>query len=163
MQDINIRLDTADPPTPGLLLRKHLQRVNATQSQLARALGVSRVWVNGILTGRCSVSPGMALRLGCVLATRPDEWLYLQAQVDLRRARGRLHDELDQLEVLEPRERVYRSRGLPRTAASAAEHVLEPDPLSDADEIPDSAPLARSALQRESLHSSLSCSEYQPN
>jgi antitoxin HigA-1 len=161
MQDIHFGVDTPEPPTPGSLLRKHLHRMNTTQSQLAKALGVSRVWVNGILTGRCSVSPGMALRLGRVLATRPDAWLYLQAELDLRRARERLQDELEHLRVLEPRERVHRSRALRLRATNAADSALHSVAImSDADEGRDSATLAQSAVQSPALHPSSSCREY---
>ena len=76
MKDLRDRINSSGRRNPGSFLREHLMAMNATQAELADALGVSRVWLNGLLTGRCSVSAGMALRLGHVLATGPAPWIF---------------------------------------------------------------------------------------
>jgi antitoxin HigA-1 len=92
------------PRSPGSVLRAHLLDINATQTELAHALGVSRVWVNLLLNGRCTVSADMALRLGRVLGTGPEPWIQLQVEFDLLRANERLGKELHKLPVLRSHE-----------------------------------------------------------
>ena len=130
MKDLRDRINSSGRRNPGSFLREHLMAMNATQAELADALGVSRVWLNGLLTGRCSVSAGMALRLGHVLATGPAPWIRLQNAVDLRKAEAKLHDDLQNLPVLRPGEemrawRMSRRKRGRRAAGSSQERVLE--------------------------------------
>lgn len=86
------------PPSPGAVLRRRvLAKLNVTQDELARALGVSRFTVNQILNGKRSVTAEMALRLGRVLDTSPELWLRLQSQLDLFEANQKLAKELNKL------------------------------------------------------------------
>ena len=61
---------TRCPTHPGRILREDsLPALNMSVAAFARALGVSRQMVHGILSERSSVSPEMALRLGAFFVT----------------------------------------------------------------------------------------------
>ena len=86
------------PPSPGAVLRRRvLAKLNVTQDELAKALGVSRFTVNQILNEKRSVTAEMAVRLGRVLDTSPELWLRLQSQLDLFQASQKLAKELAKL------------------------------------------------------------------
>jgi len=81
-----INVATSSPQPPGAVLRDTLGAMGITQSELARAIDVSRPRLNMILTGRCQLSAEIALRLGRVLNTSPvyrtqacEEWELFQA------------------------------------------------------------------------------------
>jgi addiction module HigA family antidote len=101
------------PPSPGSVLKARvLGRLEITQAELAKALGVSRFTVNQLLGGRRAVTPEMALRLGHVLDTSPELWLRLQAQVDLYQGRRALGADIAKLARL-------RGAGPPAESAAA--------------------------------------------
>ncbi len=58
-------------------------------SEAARALGVSRKTLSGILNGRAGISPEMAIRLSIAFNTTAESWLNQQTQYDLWRAERR--------------------------------------------------------------------------
>ena len=83
------------PPSPALVLREHMARRGASQAELARALGVSRVRINHIVSGRSPIGADMAVRLGKVFGMAPEFWAELQMRSDLHAARIRLRPHLD--------------------------------------------------------------------
>jgi len=54
-----------------------------TQQQLADALGITRVRVNEIISGKRSITPDTAFRLAKFFKTTPDFWLNLQLNVEM--------------------------------------------------------------------------------
>lgn len=84
-----------NPPHPGAVLRELcLKPLGLTVTQTARALGVSRKTLSGILNGRAGISPEMAVRLSLAFGTSAESWMNQQTQHDLwqvERRRKRLH------------------------------------------------------------------------
>lgn len=82
------RIPTSRPPTtPGTILaQEFLGPLNLTQSEVARAIGVSFQRLNAVINGRREVTPSTALRLGKYLGTSPEFWLNLQRNCDLYEA-----------------------------------------------------------------------------
>ena len=93
------------PTRPGTILRQWLEKAGISQSELAQAMGVSRVRLNLILNNRAPVSPEMALRLAAVLGTSPDYWMRLQTDWSLFKRRGEIRKELEQLRPVRERAR----------------------------------------------------------
>ncbi|HEV7670393.1 MAG TPA: HigA family addiction module antitoxin [Thermoanaerobaculia bacterium] len=83
------------PPHPGEVLRSLcLEPLGLTVSDTARALGVSRKTLSGIVNGRVGISPEMAVRLSLAFDTTAESWLNQQIQYDLWRVekkRNTLH------------------------------------------------------------------------
>ncbi len=76
-----------NPPHPGEVLRALcLDPLGLTVTEAARALGVSRKTLSGILNGRAGISPEMAVRLSLAFDTSAESWLNQQVQYDLWRA-----------------------------------------------------------------------------
>jgi addiction module HigA family antidote len=72
------------PIPPGNILKfEFLEPLNMTQQQLADALGITRVRVNEIISGKRSITPDTAFRLAKFFKTTPDFWLNLQLNVDM--------------------------------------------------------------------------------
>ena len=84
-----------NPPHPGEVLKTLcLEPLHLTVTAAARALGVSRKTLSGILNGRAGISPEMAIRLSIAFSTSAESWLNQQLQFDLwhaERSRKRLH------------------------------------------------------------------------
>ncbi|OGT88330.1 MAG: addiction module antidote protein, HigA family [Gammaproteobacteria bacterium RIFOXYD12_FULL_61_37] len=78
-------MNTAPCPThPGEILREDsLPSMGLSVAAFARALGVSRQMVHGILAERSAVSPEMALRLGAFFGNGPQLWIDMQTRRDL--------------------------------------------------------------------------------
>ena len=73
-----------NPPHPGEILRELcLQPLGLTVTEAAKALGVSRKTLSGILNGRAGISPEMAVRLSIAFNTTAESWLSQQLQYDL--------------------------------------------------------------------------------
>ena len=73
-----------NPPHPGEVLKKLcLEPLGLNVTRTARALGVSRKTLSGILNGRAGISPEMAVRLSMAFDTTAESWLNQQAQYDL--------------------------------------------------------------------------------
>ena len=71
------------PITPGEILKSEfIEPHKLTQQQLADAIGVTRVRINEIITGKRSIIPDTAFRLSKFFSTTPDFWLNLQQNVD---------------------------------------------------------------------------------
>ncbi len=76
-----------NPPHPGEILRELcLQPLGLTVTEAAKALGVSRKTLSGILNGRAGISPEMAVRLSIAFNTTAESWLSQQLQYDLWQA-----------------------------------------------------------------------------
>jgi antitoxin HigA-1 len=73
-----------NPPHPGEVLKSLcLEPLGLTVSDAARALGVSRKTLSGIVNGRVGISPEMAVRLSLAFDTTAESWLNQQVQYDL--------------------------------------------------------------------------------
>jgi addiction module HigA family antidote len=73
-----------NPPHPGEVLRDLcLAPLDLTVTEAARALGVSRKTLSGILNGRGGISPEMAVRLSLAFGTTAESWMNQQVQYDL--------------------------------------------------------------------------------
>ncbi len=73
-----------NPPHPGEVLRELcLEPLGLTVTEAARALGVSRKTLSGILNGRGGISPEMAVRLSAAFDTTAESWMHQQVQYDL--------------------------------------------------------------------------------
>lgn len=86
---------TRCPTHPGEILREDsLPAMGLSVAAFARALGVSRQMVHGILAERSAVSPEMAVRLGAFFGNGPQLWIDMQTRRDLwlaeKRMAGRL-------------------------------------------------------------------------
>ncbi len=76
-----------NPAHPGEIVRECMGD-NLTITALAKHLGVPRVNLSNILTGKLGISAAVALKLGEAFPNQDAEfWLALQAQYDLARAR----------------------------------------------------------------------------
>jgi antitoxin HigA-1 len=72
------------PTAPGeILKREFLEPLKMTRQQLADAIGVTRVRINEIISGKHSITPDTAFRLAKFFSTTPDFWLNLQQNVDM--------------------------------------------------------------------------------
>jgi len=79
-----------NPPHPGEVLKSLcLEPLGVSVTDAARALGVSRKTLSGILNGRVGISPEMAVRLSLAFDTTAESWLAQQLQYDLWRAEQR--------------------------------------------------------------------------
>jgi antitoxin HigA-1 len=91
---------SAPPPRPGPFLRDYLRERGISQSQLADAMGISRVRVHHFLTNRSPVSAEMALRLAKALGTSERYWIDMDIEWRLFEARRTLGTKIDQLQTL---------------------------------------------------------------
>lgn len=72
------------PTHPGAILREDvLPALNVTVAAAAKALGISRQQLHGILAEKKPISPRMAVRLGKYCGNGPDFWLAMQMRRDL--------------------------------------------------------------------------------
>ena len=82
---------TRCPTHPGEIIREDsLPALHLSVAAFARALGVSRQAVHGILAERVAVSPEMALRLGAFFGNGPQLWIDMQTRRDLWLAERRM-------------------------------------------------------------------------
>jgi len=96
------RFPSERPPThPGeMLSEKLLKPLGISQSAFAIRLGVSFPRLNGIIRGKCTVTPDTALRLARVLGMSADFRLGLQQDWDLWHAMR--SDKIAEIDELEP-------------------------------------------------------------
>ena len=65
---------------PGEILRlDFLEPMGISPYRLAKDIGVGRVRVSGILSGKRDITPDTAIRLGLYFGIEPEFWLNLQA------------------------------------------------------------------------------------
>ena len=84
------------PIHPGEILRyEYLEELNMTMQQLADAIGITRVRINGIVLGKRSVTPDTAFRLAKYFNTTPDFWMNLQNNYDMWKTLQKKKNEYD--------------------------------------------------------------------
>lgn len=98
-----IRRDPNRPPVhPGEILREDvLPALGMPVSTAAKHLGVTRQALHRVLSGKASISPEMALRIGRFCGNGPDLWLRMQVSYDLWHAERELANELAKIRVQE--------------------------------------------------------------
>jgi addiction module HigA family antidote len=76
------------PPTPAgeMLVEEFLKPLGISQTEFARAIGITYHRLNEIVNGRRGVTIDTALRFSRALGTTPDFWLNLQRVSDLYEA-----------------------------------------------------------------------------
>lgn len=87
-----------EPTHPGAILRLDvLPALGLSVSEAAAQLRVTRQTLHRILSGRTSITPEMAVRLGKFCGNGPGLWLRMQASHDLWRAERELAGELEKI------------------------------------------------------------------
>lgn len=72
------------PNHPGIILDElYIQPLDLNLSDFAETLGISRNALFKIRTGKASITPKIAVRLGEVFETTPNLWLNLQQKYDI--------------------------------------------------------------------------------
>jgi addiction module HigA family antidote len=75
------------PIHPGEIIREDiLPEVGMSVTETARALGVSRQMLHGILSGRKALSAVMCLRVARLFGGSPEVWVQLQATYYLKKS-----------------------------------------------------------------------------
>jgi addiction module HigA family antidote len=83
-------LSARKPPHPGQFLEtRFLRPLHLSQSELARALGISRRRVNEFINGRRAITPDTAVRLAVYFGNDAAFWMHLQVAWDMH---GAVHD-----------------------------------------------------------------------
>ena len=79
------------PVTPGEILKEEfIAEYNLSQSQLAKAIGISPNRIAEIVNNRRRITADSALRLSLYFGNSPEFWMNLQAHYDLKMARHNL-------------------------------------------------------------------------
>ena len=79
------------PITPGEMLKEEfLTTYGLSQSQLAKAIGISPNRIAEIVNNRRRITADTALRLSLYFGNSPEFWLNLQSHYDLKMARRSL-------------------------------------------------------------------------
>jgi addiction module HigA family antidote len=84
------------PIHPGVILKEEfLEPLGLSGYALAKAIGVPRNRISGIIRGERAITADTALRLGRFFAMSPEFWLGLQMDYDLETARASIGDRLE--------------------------------------------------------------------
>src|SRR5881392_260738 len=79
------------PVTPGEMLKEEfLTAYGLSQSQLAKAIGISPNRIAAIVNNRRRITADTALRLRLYFGNSPEFWMALQSHYDLKMARSEL-------------------------------------------------------------------------
>src|SRR3954451_18005861 len=79
------------PVTPGEMLKEEfLTAFDFSQSQLAKAIGISPIRIAEIVNNRRRITADTALRLSLYFGNSPEFWMNLQTHYDLKQARRKL-------------------------------------------------------------------------
>lgn len=108
---------------PGITLREgFLEPIRMTPYRLAKGLKMTETAIHEILKGKRSITAETALRLEKFFGTSPGWWLRLQMDYDLRLARLRMRDRLEEVETfdLESARKEYEARCEEEDRAAAA-------------------------------------------
>jgi len=82
------------PVTPGEILKEEfLAEYGLSQSQLAKAIGISPNRITEIINNRRRITADTALRLSLYFGNTPEFWINLQTHYDLKLARRNLKPE----------------------------------------------------------------------
>ncbi len=80
-----VRSNALPPVHPGEIIREDvLPEAGLSVTATAKALGVSRQMVHGILAGRKPLSAAMCLKISRLFGSTPGFWMRLQADYDLK-------------------------------------------------------------------------------
>jgi antitoxin HigA-1 len=94
---IDREAEPVGPIHPGVILEEELlEPLGLSAYALAKAIGVPRNRITGIVHGERAITADTALRLARFFDTSPDFWLGLQVAHDLEAARATLADRLDE-------------------------------------------------------------------
>lgn len=89
------------PTHPGEILREDvLPALGVSKVAFAKAIGLSRQNLYGILGERLPITTPTAMRLGKVVGNGPELWLTLQQRFDIAAAEKSMADELARLPTL---------------------------------------------------------------
>jgi addiction module HigA family antidote len=80
-------LTMKNPCHPGELIKADIDELGLTLVDAAKGLGISRQQLHGVIAGRASVTPEMAVRLELAFGSTADTWLRMQMNYDLARIR----------------------------------------------------------------------------
>jgi antitoxin HigA-1 len=95
------------PIHPGeILLEEFMEPLGLSQDELAEALDVDPERINGIVTGKTSITADTALRLARYFGTTPQLWMNLQAKYDLEVAQDAKAEEIEKRVHVRPRNEV---------------------------------------------------------
>ena len=90
-----------NPPHPGEVLRDGVFTDSGISvTDFAARLGISRVTLSRLLSGKAGVSADMALRLAAALGGTAQSWLHMQANYDLWHAEKSLRREVARIAPL---------------------------------------------------------------
>jgi addiction module HigA family antidote len=82
------------PVTPGEILKEEfLVEYGLSQSQLAKAIGISPNRITEIINNRRRITADTALRLSLYFGNTPEFWINLQAHYDIKLALRKLKPE----------------------------------------------------------------------
>lgn len=90
------------PSHPGLIIKDDLEALNLTITKAAEKLGVDRSQISRVTTGKCAISPEMAIRLETVLGGSAEHLLRMQAAYDLAQVRQAKAKAIRNLQRLQP-------------------------------------------------------------
>ena len=77
-----------NPPHPGEIIKEIcVEPLNLSVTKAAESLGVTIKTLSMLLNGKSGISPEMSLRLSKVFGRSPEEWLRLQLEYDLWKAK----------------------------------------------------------------------------
>ena len=82
---------------PGKVLAETLEDLEITVTKAAKDLGISRQILSGILNGKRSITPEMAVRIGKYLGNGAEIWARMQTNYDLLQAETALRATLRQI------------------------------------------------------------------
>jgi addiction module HigA family antidote len=92
--ELAMALDEFSPVTPGGMLKdEFLAEYDLSQSQLARATGISSNRIAEIVSNRRRITADTAVRLGLYFGNSAEFWMNLQTHYDLKLARRELSPE----------------------------------------------------------------------
>jgi len=77
-------MNTRKPTHPGeVLFEDVIKELNISITEAAKNLGVSRKTLSGLINGKSSLTPEMAVRIAKSTNTTPESWLNMQVKLDL--------------------------------------------------------------------------------
>ena len=85
---------------PGEFLAETLGELGVSQTQFARAIGVSPIRISHVVKGTRPVTAELALLFGRALRQTPQYWLNLQATYELKVAEAAIGGQLDAVKEL---------------------------------------------------------------
>src|SRR5436309_16008960 len=78
-----------NPPHPGRLVKENIEDLGLSVADAAQGLGITRQQLYNVITGKCAITPEMAVRLEKAIGSTADAWLRMQAAHDVAQVRMR--------------------------------------------------------------------------